>query len=63
MKKLKYMVMRLSTEITATDFFHKEIDIKLSGCAGYVPIFDTLKQAEKDSKGKYKIIPIKIGEL
>lgn len=53
------MVMRLNTEVVAT-VNGNEIDVKMDKCAGYAPIFNTLKQAEKDSKGKYQILPIKL---
>lgn len=59
MKNKKYLVMRLNTEVVATVNGH-EIDIKMDDVAGYAPIFNTLKQAEKDSKGKFQIVPVTI---
>ena len=58
MKNKKYMVMRLNTEIVQIMGYGSEQNIKLGGCAGYIPVFNTLKQAEKNSKGKYPIVPI-----
>ena len=59
MKNTKYLVMRLNTEITQKLAWGEE-HFKLGGCAGYIPVFNTLKQAEKSAKGKYQIIPIKL---
>ena len=47
--------MRLNTEITQDMGYGRKKFIKLGGCAGYIPVFNTLKQAEKDSNGKYSI--------
>lgn len=58
------MVMKLLTEVEGTNPFSKQpINVKLGGCAGYVPVFNTLKEAKKHAeKGKYKIGLIRVGE-
>ena len=61
MKKVKYLVMQINTEVVTTVNGHK-IDVKMDKCAGYSPIFNTLKQAEKNSNGKFQILPIRIRE-
>ena len=61
MGKQIYMVMRLNTEIIQTTWQGDE-HIKLEGCAGYIPVFNTLKQAEKSAKDKYAIVPIRIAK-
>ena len=55
-----YAVMRLNTEISVQNpFTSKEEHIKLVNCAGYIPVFKTLKEAEKSAcKGKYQIFAI-----
>ena len=63
MKNTKYMVMRLNTEIIRDMGYGVEQVVKLGGCAGYLPVFNTSKQAIKSScKGKYQIIPITLSK-
>jgi hypothetical protein len=55
-----YLVMKLLQYITVTSSLtNKNEDIKLNDCAGYLPVFKTLKEAEKYAgNGKYKILAI-----
>lgn len=59
MSNKKYAVLKLLTEveIVASDAV---IDVsQLEGCAGYIPVFDTIEQAEEHSAdGQYSIVPI-----
>lgn len=52
------MVMKLSTKVVISYPNNDEIQT-LSGCAGYVPVYDNIEDAEKEScDGKYQIIAI-----
>lgn len=55
-----YAVMRLNTNVSIQNPFTQEDEsIKLANCAGYIPVFDNMKQAEESSQnGKYKIFAI-----
>lgn len=60
MKKKKnktyYVVFRMNRTLSVFNPETKESEeTPLSGCAGYMPIFNTLKAAQKDSGGKYEI--------
>ncbi len=46
----KYMVMKLLTQVEAG-----RQNVRLHGCAGYVPIYDTWEEAKKMAGKKYKI--------
>ena len=56
------MVMRLNTEIIQDMGYGSKQSVKLAGCAGYIPVFDTLKRAEKNAGSKYKIVPITLSK-
>jgi len=58
--KVMYLVMKLLQYVTCTSSLtNKQEDIKLNNCAGYLPVFKTLEEAEKyASNGKYKILAI-----
>tara|TARA_R110002051_G_scaffold318959_1_gene402178 strand:+ start:138 stop:380 length:243 start_codon:yes stop_codon:yes gene_type:complete len=55
-----YAVMRLNTNVSIQNPFTQEDEsIKLANCAGYIPVFDNIEQAEKSAdNGKYKIFAI-----
>jgi hypothetical protein len=56
-----YAVLKLNTKISYTDPISGiEGEVKLSNCAGYVPIFDTMDEAIIAAcEGKYQIVPVK----
>ena len=60
-KNIKYLVMKLQSEVEAINPYTGETQsVKLSGCAGYVPVFDNIEDAEEAScNGKYKIMHIR----
>lgn len=56
-----YAVLKLSTTIKYDDpFSGEEVTSKLTGCAGYLPVFDNENDA-KDAAcdGKYEIVAIR----
>lgn len=58
-----FMVLKLQTKVVAMNIFGQEEEVELSGCAGYCPVFSTLKEAEEHShEGKYSIMEIKATE-
>lgn len=59
-----YAAMKILTEIEYVDVLSKQTKIiKLSGCAGYIPVFKTLKEAKKYTlKGTYKTMLVRVGE-
>lgn len=64
---IKYAVLRLQTTVTFNTFRSPEeeesSEFKINGIAGYIPVFDTLEQAEEYSEnGTYDIVPMKVGE-
>ena len=54
------MVMKIKTLITYDDpFTGKEIERELGGCAGYIPVFKTIEEAEEESvDGKFDIVAV-----
>ena len=59
MKKL-YCVMKLSKMVLTKDICGQEVDIKVSGCEGIIPVYSNKKDAVKAScKGKYEILIIR----
>jgi len=63
-KVIYYAVMKLLTEIAVKDFITgNDVNVKINGCAGYMPIFKTLKKARKHANNeKYRIVALTIGE-
>lgn len=59
-KKIKYAVLKMNTEVGYTDFLGIKQTVKLAGCAGYMPIFNTEKQAKKIAGKKYKIVALTV---
>ena len=58
-----YAVMKLSTIVTTKDILGKDAEIKISGCAGVIPVFTNKKEAVKQShKGKYTIVKVQISQ-
>lgn len=59
-KKL-YCVLKLLTKIgTKNPFTGAEMEQKLEGCAGYLPVFDDYQIAiEESCDGKYDVVQIK----
>ena len=59
--KLLYLVMKLNTKVETTDLVTGHpVEIVLTGCAGYIPVFETLEEAEESAcNGKYQILCIK----
>ena len=58
-KKTMYVVMRLSTSIEADLFNGEKQVVKLGGIAGFLPVYDTLEQAQEAAEnGKFEIVPI-----
>ena len=55
-------VAKLLTKISYVEpISKKEINIKLEGCAGYIPIFETIEEAQKHTcNGKYKIMLLNV---
>jgi len=55
-----YAVLKLNTDIEVTNpFTGKREDIKVGGIAGYIPVFNTVEEAQKSSQdGKYSIVAI-----
>ena len=60
--KVKYLVLSLNKNIIVP-YPEGNVESKLGGCAGYLPVFNTMKQAEKNAKGKFEIIPIGIHKM
>ena len=58
--KVMYLVMKLLKYVTVTSSLTSQNeDIKLNNCEGYLPVFKTLKEAEKHAgNGQYKILAI-----
>jgi len=55
----KYAVLRLNAKIKVSDVDGSYHEVNLTGCAGYIPVFDTIEEAKKSScDGKYRIIVI-----
>ena len=53
------MVMRLSTSIEAELFNGEKQVVKLGGIAGFLPIYETLEQAQEAAEnGRFEIVPI-----
>lgn len=50
-----YMVMRLEQTFNLGLIGGSTIETKIGNCAGYIPVFKTLKQAQKSAGEKYKI--------
>ena len=55
--KIKYLVLSFNKNIIVPTH-EGNVESKLGGCAGYLPVFNTMKQAEKNAKGKFQIVPI-----
>ena len=56
-----YVVMRLNTQITSKNILGEDEEITLKGCAGYLPVFDTMEEAIISSaEGKYDICVMEI---
>lgn len=55
-----YAVMKLNTDIEYINpFSGKREDVKLGGLAGYIPVFNSLEEAQDSSQdGKYQILAI-----
>ena len=54
-----FLVLKLSKEITYTDYTGNEQSVKLNGVAGFCPVFATLEEAKESSQnGKYEIVQI-----
>jgi len=62
--KVRYIVMKLLTKVVISPpYVNEETNILLGGCAGYIPVFDDIKDAEKEAcNGKYQIIAVKLME-
>ena len=60
-KKIFYAVLKLSTDVEVVNpLTGQKQDMKLGGIAGYIPVFDSMKEANKSAeKGKYEIIVIR----
>lgn len=58
---LLYGVCRLNTQIEITNpLTMKRENFKINGIAGYMPIYDTYKEAEEASEnGKYEILRLR----
>jgi len=61
-KSSLYAVMRLNSKVEVINPFTKlNEEVSLGGCAGYIPVFDSIEEAEKCTcNGKYQILEIKI---
>jgi len=60
---IAYMVMALKETVTV-DAGMGEVEIKLEDCMGYIPVYQTLKDAENHSfDGKYEVVPIMIPSM
>ena len=56
-----FAVLKLS-ETVEIDYFGQLHDVKISGMRGFIPVFETIEEAEEHSQnGKYQII--QIGEI
>ncbi|MFA5401457.1 MAG: hypothetical protein WC359_13490 [Dehalococcoidia bacterium] len=64
MTKALYYAFKLRRTVTYTDpITGKEIEVKPSDCAGYIPVYETEEEAFKESEGgKHKIGVIIIEE-
>jgi len=58
-KNILYAVLKLVTTVEIEDVTGNKFNIKLSGFKGYIPVFETKKEAEAEAcDGKYEIIAI-----
>lgn len=60
MEKEYYVVMRIQTKIRKKVNDQITIDKQIGGCYGYLPVFETYEEAEKDSKGIYNIAALRL---
>ncbi len=49
----RYMVLKIITTINANG-----VTTKLGGCAGYIPVFATKKEAQKAAGKKFEIMKV-----
>ena len=53
------MVMRLNTNVTVVNAEMGERVEKIAGIAGFLPVYDTLEQAQEAAEnGRFEIVPI-----
>lgn len=59
-KTVLYAVLKLSTDIEYTNpITQEQVNCKLGGIAGYIPVFTTIEEAETSAQdGKYQIVAI-----
>ena len=58
-KKILYMVMRLNTNVTVGNAEIGECVEKIAGIAGFLPVYDTLEQAQEAAENrKFEIVLI-----
>lgn len=58
-KQILYMVMRLNTNVTVGNAEMGERVEKIAGIAWFLPVYDTLEQAQEAAEnGKFEIVPI-----
>ena len=58
-KQILFMVMRLNTNVTVVNAEMGERVEKIAGIAGFLPVYDTLEQAQEAAEnGRFEIVPI-----
>ena len=58
---LLYAVLKMQKTVAYTDpLSGREVITEISGCAGYMPIFNTMEEAiENSCDGKFQVMPIR----
>jgi len=60
---IKFMVMKLLTKVEVSAVTGLNEDFELGGCAGYVPVFNTLQEAEEHADhGRFQIATVKMSD-
>ena len=54
-----FVVLKLSTKLTIQSGA-EEVDMEVGGCAGFLPVYKTLEEAETIAEQKYQITAIRI---
>ena len=60
-KKVLFMVMKLQTDFEITDrATNLTTKIAVEGVYGFIPVYETVEEAEIAAEGKHKIIAIEL---
>lgn len=54
----KYMVLKMLHNVKVHD-----ISVKLNGCSGYIPVFDSIDEAKEfTNNGEFQMVEIEVGK-